>query len=221
VLHPFLDITGILQIGGKSMAVKTATGERYALHVASSTQVTAGQAHLAVSMGDVPPGTHLHVTGTAESNGEIAAQTVLAHLTSVSLRGTVTEIGSGTLTVSVGSAPVRAIVGREATVWQGSRALGPADIVIGDDVTVEGYQGKDVVLARKLLVHRRLVGIDGVVQTTSATGFTMIAQTGTVQVLVGQDTQLSGVVAVGGTVHVTGYRRGDGVILATRVRPKM
>jgi hypothetical protein len=58
-----------------------------------------------------------------------------------------------------------------------------------------------------------------VVQATGVDGLTLTTSAGTVHVLVRADTQVTGSVSIGLTIHVTGYRRGDGVILATRVRP--
>jgi hypothetical protein len=103
-------------------------------------------------------------------------------------------------------------------IWQGSQSLQLSDLVVGDDLTVEGYAAKDATLARKLLVHRPLVGLDGVVQATGSGGLTLSSVTGTVRVVVGPNTQVSGSVSTGSRVHVTGYRRGDGVILATKIR---
>jgi hypothetical protein len=105
-----------------------------------------------------------------------------------------------------------------AGIRQGARPLQLADLVIGDDVTVTGYAGKDVILARTLQVHRPLVGLDGVVQASGSGGITLNTTSGIVHVAVGPETQVTGNVVLGSKVHVTGYRRGDGVVLATRIR---
>jgi hypothetical protein len=107
-----------------------------------------------------------------------------------------------------------------ATLLQGSRSLLPADVVVGDDATAEGYTVRDGILVRKLMVHRPLVGLDGTVAALGAGGLTLLTPAGSVRVAIGTDTQVTGAPAVGMAIHVTGYRRGDGVILATRVRPK-
>jgi hypothetical protein len=94
------------------------------------------------------------------------------------------------------------------------------DIVVGDDVTIYGYGVRpDTILARKVLVHRRLVAMDGIIVSVATGELTVTGATGNTRVLMSDLTALSGdVPATGLAVHVTGYLRGDGVILATAVR---
>jgi hypothetical protein len=66
------------------------------------------------------------------------------------------------------------------------------------------------------------MALDGTISSINPGGFVFSASDGSHAVLLSPDTIFSGgtsanlVVATG--VHVTGYLRGDGVILATRVR---
>ena len=109
------------------------------------------------------------------------------------------------------------------TISQGSHQLRAGDIVVGDDVTVYGYAlNGGVVVARKVSVHRRLLGLDGIVTSITDASFDLAASDGSHTVVVSSATQVFGVagttLASGMKVHVTGYLRGDAVVLATRVR---
>jgi hypothetical protein len=101
--------------------------------------------------------------------------------------------------------------------------LTAGDIVVGDDVTAYGYTLKgNVILARKVSVHRRLLGLDGIVASVNDASFDLTASDGSHTVFVNGTTLIFGVagttLAPGMKVHVTGYLRGDAVVLATRVR---
>jgi cytoskeletal protein CcmA (bactofilin family) len=98
-----------------------------------------------------------------------------------------------------------------------------ADIVSGDDVTVYGYAlSGGTIVARKITVHRRLLAVDGTVASITDQSFVLTAADGPHTVLISGATAVLGpvgtVLAAGMKVHVTGYLRGDGIILATRVR---
>jgi hypothetical protein len=114
-------------------------------------------------------------------------------------------------------------VGPNTTFAQGSHTLALTDLVVGDDVTVYGYDGGgELVLARKVLVHRHIVGMDGTVAALTANGFTLQASDGPHPVILSATTiytnLTAGSIVAGMAIHVTGYLRGDGSILATRVR---
>jgi hypothetical protein len=173
---------------------------------------------VSITLDDVPAGTHVHVMGTVESDGSILVTTAVVHLASVTTAGTVGSVSSSGLSVVTAAGTLTVRAGTSAEIVQGSHVLRLADVVPGDTVTVEGYQGNGVVLLRKLLVHRPLVGLSGVVQAIGSDGLTLSGSVGVTHVLVGPETQVTGTVATGVTVHVTGYRRGDGVIVATRIR---
>jgi hypothetical protein len=218
VLHPALDITGTLLTDANGTAVRTSAGEVYRIHTGTATQVSNARAPVTLTMKDVPSGTRIHVTGTARSDGSIAAAAIVAQLSSVTLRGTVAGVSDNAIAVSSGAGEQTVRLDANAGIRQGARPLQLADLVIGDDVTVTGYAGKDVILARTLQVHRPLVGLDGVVQASGSGGITLNTTSGIVHVAVGPETQVTGNVVLGSKVHVTGYRRGDGVVLATRIR---
>jgi hypothetical protein len=218
VLHPSLDVSGTLAAGSSGYAIHLSTGEVFRLHVTSDTRVTNALKPVSMTIDDVPPGTRVHVSGTVRSDGLLTAASIVARLSSVTLRGTVVSMTADSITLSSGTGSETARIDADVPVTQGSRSLQLTDVVVGDDVTVEGYQARSVVLTRALLVHRSLVGLDGVVQATGRDGITLTTSSGTVRVAVGPDTAVAGTVSIGVSVHVTGYRRGDGVILATRVR---
>jgi hypothetical protein len=109
------------------------------------------------------------------------------------------------------------------SILQGTHALISTDVVIGDNITVHGYSGgAQLVFARKILVHRRLLALDGKIASLNAGGFVFSASDGDHTVLLNPDTIYTGGTSadlvVGASVHVTGYLRGDGTILATRIR---
>lgn len=218
VLHPALDITGTLVTDVKGRSVRTSAGAIFRIHISHSTQVSNARAPVTLTMEDVPSGTRLHVTGTARSDGSIAVAAIVVQLSSVTLRGKITAVSANGIAVSSGTNTQSVRLDASTSIWQGAQSLQPTDLVVGDDVTVQGYAARDAILARTLQVHRPLVGLDGIVQATGSGGITLSAATSTVYVVVGPDTQVSGSIAIGSNVHVTGYRRGDGVILATRIR---
>jgi RNase P/RNase MRP subunit p29 len=140
-------------------------------------------------------------------------------LTHASVRATVRSISGDALVVQNGTQAMTVRVTAETVIAQGSHTIGLQDLVVGDDVTADGYQlGTDTLLGRKVLVHRKLVGVDGMISSLTADGFSLATASGDIRVIVGTATVVVGSPAAGATVHVTGYRRGDGSILATRVR---
>ena len=96
-------------------------------------------------------------------------------------------------------------------------------VVVGDDVTVYGYKGTSV-LARKLVVHRKRSSLSGTVISLTSDGFTLTAADGQHRVIVSASTVVSlpadQTLAAGSTVRASGYLRGDGALLATRITVK-
>lgn len=217
VLHPLLDLRGTLFIAASGYTVRLTNGDRFRLHLSSGTHVVNELKPLPLTVDDIPAGSAIHVTGRARSDGSLSATSVVARLSSVTLRGTIAGITGATVSVSAGTSTESVRVDGGTPITQGSQPLQLSDVVVGDDVTVEGYQGRIAVLARAILVHRPLVGITGVVQATGSGGLTLSTSSATVRVIVTATTIVTGSVAIGQSVHVTGYRRGDGVILATRL----
>jgi hypothetical protein len=102
--------------------------------------------------------------------------------------------------------------------------LTSGDVVSGDDATVYGYSlTANTLLVHKISVHRKLVGVDGTVSSLTVNGFLLHASDGDHRIVAASSTPVTGIattVSAGANVHVTGYLRGDGVILATRIRVK-
>jgi hypothetical protein len=218
VMHPPLDLRGILVLDPSGLSLRTSSGETYRVHVSEATQLSNEGTPVGLTIDDVPAGVRVHATGKARSDGSLAAQTMTVHLASITVRGSVVSVSGTSLIVAAGSVQQTVRLGDGAPVTQGSRTLQLADVVAGDDITVEGYQGRTLILARALLVHRALVGISGVIQATGSGGFILTTTGGAVRVAVSPDTLIAATLSPGAAVHVTGYRRGDGVILATRIR---
>jgi hypothetical protein len=218
VLHPTLDIAGTVIVTGPEMKVRTSGGATFRIRVTASTTLQTGTEHVDLALGDIPAGIHVHVAGKLGSDGELEASAMTVRLVAVTVRGTISAIAPGVLTVSIGG-PQMVKVGPSTRLSQGSHDIGFGDLVVGDDVTVAGYRGATAILARQVAVHRKLTALDGVVESTSAGGFTLLVAGVTVRVIIGPGTAITANLVVGASVHVTGYRRGDGAILATRVVP--
>jgi hypothetical protein len=217
-----LQVSGTVVSASGELVIQTSKGNRYLLRIPSSVQIATERENLTLTWRDVPVGARVRVVGVLQSDGSLRVTEISVRLPSVTIRGSVLAMGTRTLSVETGGTQVTVRLSGTTTIVQGSHSLTSADVVVGDDVTVYGYEGQKVVLARKVLVHRRLVGTDGTVSSLSAGGFVLDAADGPHQVLLSDGTVITGGttqdLAVGMTVHVTGYLRGDGSILATRLR---
>jgi hypothetical protein len=221
VLHPALDITGILSQVIPALIVQTATGDVYRLSLTAQTRIAVERSAVEVAAADLPVGGHVHVTGTMASNGALRAEQLTVRLASVTLEGSVQSVQPSSFAVQTPGGVESVQVQSVTSVLQGSKSIDLASLVPGDDVTVLGYRsGRGSVIARKVSVHRKLVGLDGFVSGMGEGTFSLTLSSGSVvQVQLGPATEITGgAVAAGMDVHVTGYRRGDGVVLATRVR---
>jgi hypothetical protein len=222
ILHPRVELVGTVIATAGGVTMRTSQGETYLLRFSSSSRISGGAVDLELRQNDIPVGARVHVEGQARSDGAVAVTGLAVRLAAVTVRGQIDGAQGNGLAVRVGQAVVQVRAGASTPVLQGSHTLALSDLVAGDDVTVYGYNGgKAIVIARKILVHRRLMGLDGTVAALSPDGFVLTASDGDHRVLVSAATIVSGAgvsPGVGDTVHVTGYQRGDGVILATRVR---
>jgi hypothetical protein len=224
VQHPTLDVPATVVSISTRIAVMTTAGDRYLLHFTHGVPIVTARTALPLTRHQIPGGVRVHVTGVVRSDGGVQVRSLVVMLASVSLRGSVSSLGEKTLTISLqtGSATSATVVS-QTRVTQGASPLVLGDIVPGDDVTVDGYTIRGGVLARAIAVHRRLLGVSGTIESLTTGGFTLQAADGVHDVRVYSTTIFTGFtssadVVVGVVVHVTGYLRGDGVILATRVR---
>lgn len=221
ILHPSLDITGVLVTVLPALTLQTTRGEQYRLSLTAQTQISAERAAIELAARDLPAGVHVHVVGTMRSDGTLAVQQLVARLQSVTLAGSVQAVASSSMTLGMPTGGQKVRIESVTSVVQGSKSIDLASIVPGDDVTVDGYRaGGGWIIARKVTVHRRLIGLDGYISALAGDSVSLTVSTGaTVQVEISDATQITGgTIALGWDVHVTGYRRGDGVVLATRVR---
>jgi hypothetical protein len=221
VEHPSLSIAGTVVSTSGGLTVATATGERYLLRLASGSQIMASRLQLPLKAADIPAGVRVHVDGTIDTTGRLLVSAMTVRLSSVTLHGTLAQGNSG-WDVKTASSTLRLRLQTDTSVVQGSHTLTLTDIVPGDSVTIYGYSlAQSAVLVRKLEVHRKLIELDGTVIAINPDGFDLQSADGQHHVVTSASTVVSGVataIAAGFSVHVTGYLRGDGVILATRVR---
>jgi hypothetical protein len=201
--------------------VATAGGERYRLRIPSGVQIVASRSQLPLKPEDIPVGVRVHVDGTIDNTGRLLVSAMTVSLSSVTLQGRLTEIDPGWV-VHTAAGDFHLRLQSDTPIAQGSHLLTPADVVPGDAVSVYGYTlAQSTVLVRKIDVHRKLEALDGTIAALNPDGFVLQSVDGQHRVITAASTIISGVgttVAQGLSVHVTGYLRGDGVILATRVR---
>jgi hypothetical protein len=189
------------------------------LRFSAAAVVEAARSHLALPPEEIPVGTRIHATGTVGSDGALVVTEISAQLPATSIRGKISTIDAMSITLSSGSGEVRGSLAESATVDQGTHALAVSDLVVGDDVTLYGYRVVSGVLVRKVLVHRPRVTVTGTVASISSDGFSVSASDGTHRVIVSGSTVVTGdSISVGMAAHVSGYRRGDGAILALSVK---
>jgi len=221
VKHPLVTATARVVEAGSTLVVQTARGDRYELVVPASLTIETSRGNLPLTATDIPMGARVHVEGRIGRRGKLRVLALSVRLTASTLRGAVnpTSLTSWTVQTATGVTSVR--LGAQTIVEQGRHILTPSDVVHGDDATVYGYSLRTGIIARKIDVHRRLTGLDGTVTAVTPSGFTVSAVDGAHHVLTGSPTVYIGsltAVSVGMDVHVTGYLRGDGSVLATRVR---
>ncbi|HEX8919727.1 MAG TPA: DUF5666 domain-containing protein, partial [Chloroflexota bacterium] len=172
---------------------------------------------------DIPVGTRVSAQGKMQSDGTLLVLRLDIHLTPVTVRGTVTAMSDGQLSLKAGNNATHVRMDSHTVVMQGSHPLTVSDIVVGDDISVHGDSLGAWLAASKIMVHRKLTALDGTVGELTADGFTLVTSDGGHRVIVTSTTVFTGGTTssfVPGTaLHVTGYRRGDGVILATRIKP--
>jgi hypothetical protein len=224
VLHPTLDMPAHVVSARGRMTVMTTAGERYQLHFTHGTPIVTARTALPLTRHQIPNSASVHVVGIVRSDGGVQVHSLVVTLSSVSVRATVQSVGQKSMTISpqAGDA-TRARLTSQTRVTQGASPLLVSDIVPGDDVTIDGYTIRGGLLARAIAVHRRLLGLTGTIAALTSGGFTLDTADGRHGVLVFTTTIFTGFtgpgdVVAGITVHVTGYLRGDGVVLATRVR---
>jgi hypothetical protein len=223
VLHPQLDFSATILARAPTAVARTSRGDRFQLRFSKGTQISTGQEGLALKPTDIPVGAKVHVRGTVRRDGTVAVTQIDVRLVTETLRAAVTAITGQAITLETDTGLVRVRVSDRTVITRASETLSLADLVAGDDVTVYGYNGgPGVVFARKISVHRARIGLDGTVSAVSADGFLLDAGDGSHRVMITSSTVITGgatsTIQVGMLVHVSGYRRGDGAILATSVR---
>lgn len=221
IMHPAVRTSATIVSTAGGVTIRTSTGERFQLQFGTNTEITGGTARYSLSRGDLGAGARVHVEGVVASNGALVVTSLDVRLRATTVRGKVAAVSATTLSVKVAGKQVRLRDLPEMEIWQGSHSLVLSDLVVGDDVSVYGFHlPHSTILARKITVHRRIATLDGVIASLTDDGFTVQAADGVHRVITSTETiQTSGnAPAVAQTVHVTGYLRGDDVLLATRIR---
>ena len=219
VEHPVLSIIGTLTLKSGGGTVATSDGQIYLIRFDGQSQISSERTHIPLQPVDVPNGAYVHVTGKVNANAELVVADMTVRLASVTLRGHVVSLGQQSVSVQAGTVTSAVRLLDTASVLQGTHTMTLPDVVVGDDVTVYGYRTAGGVLARELLIHRARITLTGTISQITATGFSMAVAGTSYTVVVTADTALSGSVPVlGSAVHVRGYRRGDGTILAASVQ---
>ncbi len=222
VQHVSIDAAAVVTGVHGGITVRTSRGETYLLRFSASTVITTGPTNLSLSPSDIPNGVRVHVQGTVDSTGALAVSTLAIHLSSVTVRSPVAIVAGQPWTIENGAATHKLRLEPDTSFTQGTHTLAVTDVVNNDDVTVYGYSiANGVILVRKVEVHRKLAGFDGTVLSVTVDGFILQASDGNHRVITSSTTQFTGTstqLAAALKVHVTGYVRGDGVILATRVK---
>ncbi|MGI8824278.1 MAG: DUF5666 domain-containing protein [Chloroflexota bacterium] len=223
VMHPSLEVKGTVANPAPALLVQSRNGDTYRIRLSSATSVSDPRYAITLSASDIMVGQSVDVRGTVRTDGRLAAVDIAVHLVHVALRGRVTDVASAAITVDVGGAAIEVGFDASASLTQGSKQLTLADVVRGDDVSVSGYRiSVSTVVARKISVHRRVKSIQGTVASLTTDGFVLTTSVGSIRVIESTTTSVTGgssvTLVVAAAVHVTGYLRGDGVILATRIR---
>lgn len=223
VQHPHVQFSAVVIGTTPLLTVRSSKGETYQLRLTSASTITASRVAAQLTAADIPSGERVHVAGVVGTDGRLTVEELRVRLRSVTVRGQIATVSSRELAVDAASGPVVVQPQSSAKYEQGTHSIQRGDLVVGDDVTVYGYTvSRNRVLMRKLVVHRRLTALQGTVGTFTAQSFTLDAPDSPHHVLLSDNTIFTGGtssdLAEGITVHVTGYLRGDGVVLATRVR---
>jgi hypothetical protein len=207
----------------RSITVQTTSGTRYTLLVGPASRIATSRFDIPLHLAEIPVGVRVRADGTVRSDGKIDVSTLVVTLRAEDVRGAVIRVGSKEIAVKFGGVESDARLTSATTISQGSRSITLGDIVLADDVTLSGYAtAGNGMVARSVAVHRRLLGESGQVVSVTDSGFVLQAIDGSYPVVVSATTVWTGTsqatLLPGAAVHVTGYVRGDGVILATRVR---
>ncbi len=223
VQHPRLQFSAVVAGTTPLLTVRTSKGETYQLRFTSASTITASRVTAQLKPADIPMGGRVHVIGVVGTDSRLTVDELRLRLHSVTLRGQIATVSSHDFSVDVASGPVVVQSQSSSEYEQGAHSIQPGDLVVGDDVTVYGYTvAHNRVLLRRLVVHRRLTALQGTVGSFTAQSIILDAADGAYHVLLSDSTiytdGTASDLATGITLHVTGYRRGDGVVLATRVR---
>ncbi|MDQ2745154.1 MAG: DUF5666 domain-containing protein [Chloroflexota bacterium] len=223
VQHPHLQFSAVVIGTTPLLTVRTSKGETYQLLLTNASTITAGRVVAQLKPADIPSGERVHVAGVVGTDGRLTVDELRVRLHSVTVRGQIATVSSRDLSVDAASGPVVVQPQSSSEYEQGAHSIQRGDLVVGDDVTVYGYTvAHHRVLLRKLVVHRRLTALEGTVGSFTGQSIILDAPDSPHHVLLSDSTIFTGGtssdIAVGVTLHVTGYLRGDGVVLATRVR---
>ncbi|MGH2441642.1 MAG: DUF5666 domain-containing protein [Chloroflexota bacterium] len=220
--HPIIDVSATLLAGRNALVVQTTGGARYVLRFTSASAIESSRGAVSLKLKDVPAGIRVHVRGPIDSSGNLVVSLLTVRLASVTIKGELVIGTQHAFSLRVAGSTMQQLrLESGLGITQGSHSLTLTDLVNGDQVTVYGYAlAAPIILVRKLEVHRRLTSLDGTISSVKSSGFTLHSVDGDHAILTSVTTLYTGApsAALGQAAHVTGYLRGDGVVLATRVR---
>ncbi len=224
IQHIQIDLAAVVVSNRGAITVRTTRGQSFRLRFSSSASIITSRAALPLAPTDIPIGARVHVQGTVDSSGSLVVTSLIVRLRSVTVRGQLVIASQQHWTMQSSATTYQLRLATGITISQGTHMLTSGDVVSGDDATVYGYSlTANTLLVHKISVHRKLVGVDGTVSSLTVNGFLLHASDGDHRIVAASSTPVTGIattVSAGANVHVTGYLRGDGVILATRIRVK-
>ena len=217
----------ITAIDGNDLSLKTTDGWTRTITVTSATTITeAGQT---ITVGDLDVGDTIRFSQTATSTGSYTIDAIVVVTPTVG--GTVTEVGSGSFTLTARDGTTWTITTTGSTAYtlglSSSATAGKAsDLKVGSIVVVQGASATNNAMTA-VTVRIQVPRVGGQVTATSADTITITRRDGTTTTIhvsssttyqvAGQTSASLSDVTVGMIVVAEGTQRADGSIDATTV----
>ncbi len=213
----------VTAVSGSSVSLATDDGWTRTIAVTSATTITKGGA--AATLADLAVGDAIHFRETRNADGSYAITAI--EIVQPQVAGTVTAVGSDTITITLRDGTSRTIRTTGSTAYHLEQADGKrADVTVGSTIVATGEKATDGTLTASS-VWVRLPHVIGTVTATAADSITISRPDGTtVTVHVGSATtiRVAGIdapklsdVKTGMTVVVEGTQRADGSLDAAEI----
>jgi hypothetical protein len=213
----------VTAIDGNAVSLKTADGWTRTVQVTSSTTIT--KAGAAATLADLAVGDAVALGQTRNDDGTFTLNRIEIIVPSVA--GTVTAVGTDTITITTKGGASQTIRTTGATTYHLGRGDGTrSDVKVGSVIVASGERGLDgTLIADRVAI--RLPAVVGTVTAKTAdtitlrrrdgTTITIHVGSGTAFRVAGKDAATLADVSVGMVVGVTGTQRADGSLDATDV----